>query len=316
MNQPVRAILTAADDPMTMPKTINIHALQKKQFPPFVSVGRIEKAGKDECAILNICGQEFRYFPKNLWIEPAIRLADRWNPDQPNLQRIEILSNWLRENELRFINLPFEHLTTLSSCGDFIKQVIERDSAGGAGTGDDLDSIIQQVDEHFCKDRNRVAIKFICAYRQLETCPLPVAFTIFENVIGEPPLVMRLCKNWAVGERDFASLYLSLSLFHQYSFLKYWGFKDDMADSYVERSEGISVVPETIAWPRDLLHFFSDHALRPQCAMGVFLDTLPSDRMKQQSGSANWGDYILSFETKDQAVVINKIARFIANSRN
>jgi hypothetical protein len=74
--------------------------------------------------MLSISGMEYHAWDYDVYIYDAIRLAQKWLPNQITFDRIIHLRNWLRENLQHGHNKCFEHLSSMRSVKNWIDELI------------------------------------------------------------------------------------------------------------------------------------------------------------------------------------------------
>jgi hypothetical protein len=113
------------DWPPFIPTIVDMRLVQNRSFPKYVKFVRLEPIDEGlTVAYLEICGEEYRYHPTDMWIEPAIFLASIWDDGEQTYERITILRNWLRENYQHGHRLNVSHLRTMKDCLNFILELI------------------------------------------------------------------------------------------------------------------------------------------------------------------------------------------------
>lgn len=114
--------------PPFLPTIVDMRLVQNRSFPKYVKFVRSEPIAEGlTLSYLEICGEEYRYHPTDMWIEPAIFLASTWEDGEQSYQRITILRNWLRENYQHGHHLKVSHLRTMEDCLNFILKLIAFD---------------------------------------------------------------------------------------------------------------------------------------------------------------------------------------------
>jgi len=90
-------------------------------YPSFVTVTTRNQRG---IRILTICGQEYKAYPYDRYIDDAIALAGHWLAHQVTYERIVHLRTWIRENIQHGHNIPYQHLRSMQACRYFVEMVI------------------------------------------------------------------------------------------------------------------------------------------------------------------------------------------------
>jgi len=96
-------------------------------YPSFIT---LVSSHTDGTQLLNICGQEFKVFDYDWYIEDAIKLGAYRKTHQVTYQRIVHLRTWIRENYQHGHDIPYKHIRNLQGCRHWVESVIHAEYDG------------------------------------------------------------------------------------------------------------------------------------------------------------------------------------------
>ena len=154
------------------------------------------------------------------------------------------------------------------------------------------------------------ALRFIKAYRAMETSSLPANKKLIKSVV-EPSQFKHLANSWAGRENDFGSFFLNLSYQTQANFLIRFGIDVPGYREFVlelnsnPAAYAYATPPVLVSQLHELLKFFYNNGIHENAVPGIKLYYLPADCY---GNSTNWANYILSLSMPDQLTVLKQIA--------
>lgn len=157
-------------------------------------------------------------------------------------------------------------------------------------------------------------IDFIKSYRNMEKGTLANAKSIISK-LSDTHQHDHLYRAWRGKDSNFGDWFFNLSRTTQAEIIRIFGqaIDDQSIDSYIQKVEESPMAglfldpPPIVTHYHELLKFFYNHGINEEPAEGIILSNLP-DPHKQYGNSANWGDYILSFQPEIQETVLSAIS--------